>query len=142
MATVNVSEAARLAKTTRATIYKYIKSGKLSAEKLPNDSGYTIDTAELLRVFGAMYTPPIQQDTPNLQQEIDVLREQVKAKEELLAEKDRRIGDLQQSIRMLEHKMEIPVVDTSGLEVKIKELEAELTREKGKGFFARLFGKK
>lgn len=164
MATVNVSEAARLAKTTRATIYKYIKNGKLSATSLP-EGGYTIDTSEIMRVFGDIYSedvPSVHVNTPELQRELDALREHLKAKDELIMAKEQHISDLQRSLQLLEYKvsdtlktdnshlearireLEVETARVKELEVeaaRVKELEAELAREKGKGFFARLFRK-
>jgi hypothetical protein len=54
MATVSISEAARLAGIARSSLYKYyIKTGKLS---LSQNGGKrpVIDTSELLRVFGSI----------------------------------------------------------------------------------------
>ncbi|MDE4632685.1 helix-turn-helix domain-containing protein, partial [Klebsiella pneumoniae] len=56
MARVSISEAARLASVSRPTIYKLLKSGELSytsSVKL-GKSIKLIDTAELMRVFGAL----------------------------------------------------------------------------------------
>lgn len=53
MACHSISEAASLAGVTRRTIYRYIKSGKLSAS-VTGDGKSIIDTSELLRVFGEL----------------------------------------------------------------------------------------
>lgn len=123
MAKVGVSEAARLAGITRATMYSHIKAGKLSAERLPDDSGYAIDTAELARVYQTLntpVTPPTAPDTDAMRREIQHLQAQVKAKDELIAEKAARIADLQAMVRTLEHRQ-----------------PAVLPK---RGFFARWFG--
>ncbi|MGX9606629.1 helix-turn-helix domain-containing protein (plasmid) [Escherichia coli] len=56
MARVSISEAARLASVSRPTIYKLLKSGKLSYTSAVKHGKTikTIDTAELMRVFGAI----------------------------------------------------------------------------------------
>lgn len=56
MARVSISEAARLVSVSRPTIYKLLKSGELSYTSVVKHgkSVKTIDTAELIRVFGAI----------------------------------------------------------------------------------------
>jgi excisionase family DNA binding protein len=50
-ATVSISEAARLTNKTRATIYRHIKSGKLSVTK-QGDGTNVVSIPELERVYG------------------------------------------------------------------------------------------
>jgi hypothetical protein len=50
-ANVSISEAARLTNKTRATIYRHIKSGKLSVTK-QGDGTNTVSIPELERVYG------------------------------------------------------------------------------------------
>lgn len=56
MARVSISEAARLVKVSRPTIYKMINSGKLSYTSVVKHgkSIKIIDTSELIRVFGSL----------------------------------------------------------------------------------------
>ncbi|WP_142485067.1 helix-turn-helix domain-containing protein, partial [Klebsiella pneumoniae] len=56
MARVSISEAARLVKVSRPTIYKMINSGKLSYTSVVKHgkSIKVIDTSELIRVFGSL----------------------------------------------------------------------------------------
>ncbi len=56
MARVSISEAARLVKVSRPTIYKMINSGKLSyTSVVKHRKGIkVIDTSELIRVFGSL----------------------------------------------------------------------------------------
>jgi len=113
MAKVGVAEAARLAQTTRTTVYKHLKNGKLTGEPLP-DGGWAIDTAELVRVYGAIYVDgesAVPQLTAELQQEIERLHRELQAKDEayaargeLLASKEAHISDLQRSLSLLEHR--------------------------------------
>ena len=56
MARVSISEAARLVKVSRPTIYKRINSGKLSYTSVVKHGKAikVIDTSELIRVFGSL----------------------------------------------------------------------------------------
>jgi hypothetical protein len=171
MAAVNLSEAARLARVTRQTLYRHIKKGKLSATAL-QDGGYEVDTAELLRVYGVIQQEvdtELQHDTGevqgNLQRENEFLQSQIQAKDELLKEKEKRIVDLQQMVRLLEHRPAVepgdaalPTATAKVAELAVKlqeqaavieaerirtqELQAALEVERQRGFFSRLFGGK
>ena len=57
MPILTVTEAAKAAHKSRATLYRHIKKGDLSARQQP-DGSKGIDTSELIRVFG-----PLQQET-------------------------------------------------------------------------------
>ena len=57
MPILTVTEAARAAHKSRATLYRHIKKGDLSACQQP-DGTRGIDTSELIRVFG-----PLQRET-------------------------------------------------------------------------------
>ena len=70
MACHTISEAASITRVNRRTIYRYIKSGKLSAS-VTRDNKTMIDTSELLRVFGKLSQPEViecptgsQENTP------------------------------------------------------------------------------
>ncbi|WP_444822903.1 hypothetical protein, partial [Vibrio parahaemolyticus] len=52
MALVSISEAARLTGKARSTLHKYIKQGKLSTTTDKNTGSKSIETSELIRVFG------------------------------------------------------------------------------------------
>lgn len=54
MALLNISAAARATGKDRTTIHRKLKAGELSATVGP-DGGKLIDTAELVRVFGALH---------------------------------------------------------------------------------------
>lgn len=59
MAKVGVSEAARLAGTSRTELYRRMKSGKLSFST-GEKGDRRIDTSELIRVFGELVTQVTQ----------------------------------------------------------------------------------
>ena len=50
MATLSLREAAEQAGTSKSTIFRAIRAGKLSAERT-EDNGFAIDPAELFRVY-------------------------------------------------------------------------------------------
>lgn len=121
MAKVGVSAAARLAGITRATMYKHIYSGKLSAEKV--EEGFSIDTAELLRVYGKLNDPNAPQTPEEITPDPEELQREIEHLQILLVEKDARISDLQRTINLLEHRAGSP--------------EPAPAR---RGFWSRLFG--
>ncbi|MEZ9594466.1 hypothetical protein AB4298_07470 [Shewanella sp. 10N.261.52.F9] len=53
MAKLNLSQAARITGKNRTTIWRHIKSGKLSCQK-DRDGMPTVDTSELIRVYGTL----------------------------------------------------------------------------------------
>lgn len=104
MALVSISEAARLTGKARSTLHKYIKQGKLSTTTDQNTGNKSIETSELIRVFGKISNSPttdcdgvtnvskLQQETPNTTQSLQIklqLLEQenahLKAEKELLS---------------------------------------------------------
>ena len=120
MARVSISEAARLVKVSRPTIYKMINSGKLSYTSVVKHgkSIKVIDTSELIRVFGSLdgVIDDVKSDAEStginsiglhdfqhrialLEAENDGLKGAVKARDE-------HIDSLRQAMQLLEHKHE------------------------------------
>ncbi len=103
VALVSISEAARLVRKSRSTLYKtYIETGKLSVGQDSATGRPVVDTSELIRVFGAIYTThatghatdtkthnathdATPNATPPRDMAIDLLRQLVKSKEDQLA---------------------------------------------------------
>ncbi|MCE0321952.1 helix-turn-helix domain-containing protein, partial [Klebsiella quasipneumoniae] len=92
MARVSISEAARLVKVSRPTIYKMINSGKLSyTSVVKHGKGIkVIDTSELIRVFGS------------LDGVIDTVKYDVKSDAESTGINSVGLHDLQHRIALLE----------------------------------------
>lgn len=104
MALVSITEAARLVRKSRSTLYKtYIETGKLSVGQDSATGRPVVDTSELIRVFGAIYTThatghatdtkthnathdATPNATPPRDMAIDLLRQLVKSKEDQLAQ--------------------------------------------------------
>lgn len=122
MARVSISEAARLVSVSRPTIYKLLKSGELSYTSVVKHGKpvKAIDTAELIRVFGAIdivnvgnsdavkfddmstslnsdFLQPLQHQLTLLQAENAALKDAVNARDE-------HISSLRQAMQLLEHK--------------------------------------
>jgi predicted site-specific integrase-resolvase len=97
---LTLGQAAKQSGIGKATLSRYIKQGKISAQK-QEDGSYQIDAAELDRVRGIM-RPSMEQTTEQittpmepsgLQREIDLLREMLSLKdktiEDLIGERDK-----------------------------------------------------
>jgi len=124
MAKVSISEAARLAQTSRPTIYKLINSGELNFTSTVKAGKpvKVIDTSELIRVFGAIsgiepvtsftvntepeFTPVNSADLQLLQHQIQLLEKENQGLKEAVAARDEHIASVRQAMLLLEHKKE------------------------------------
>jgi excisionase family DNA binding protein len=88
---VTLGQAAKQLGIGKATLSRYIKQGKLSAQK-QEDGSYRIDASELDRIRGIM-RPPLEQKTEQnatpietrmLQREIELLRETLEQKDKII----------------------------------------------------------
>ena len=110
MAFVSISEAARLVGKSRRTIQRDIVSGKLSK----CDNGKSIDTSELLRVYGAFSDATNAADDDatvtqlvagNIPQDVADMRTSLAALEAENAALKDHLCSLKQAMLLLEHKM-------------------------------------
>ena len=122
MARVSISEAARLASVSRPTIYKLLKSGELSYTSVVKHGKpiKTIDTAELMRVFGALEvvsdgksdgvkfdgasTPVNSAFLQSLQHQLTLLQAENAGLKDAVNARDEHISSLRQAMQLLEHK--------------------------------------
>ena len=122
MARVSISEAARLVSVSRPTIYKLLKSGELSYTSVVKHgkSVKTIDTAELIRVFGAIEVVNVaKSDTvkfdgmptsvnsdflQSLQHQLTLLQTENAGLKDAVNARDEHISSLRQAMQLLEHK--------------------------------------
>lgn len=122
MAHVSISEAARLACVSRPTIYKLLKSGELSYTSFVKHGKpvKTIDTSELMRVFGALevvsgsksdtvkfdvVSTPVNSDfLQSLQHQITLLQAENAGLKDAVNARDEHISSLRQAMQLLEHK--------------------------------------
>ena len=124
MARVSISEAARLVKVSRPTIYKMINSGKLSYTSVVKHGKdiKVIDTSELIRVFGSLdgVTDTVKYDVKSdtdstgvnnldlhdLQHKIALLEAENDGLKGAVKARDEHIDSLRQAMQLLEHKHE------------------------------------
>ena len=125
MARVSISEAARLVSVSRPTIYKLLKSGELSYTSVVKNgkSVKTIDTAELIRVFGAIKVvsvgksdtvkfddipTPVNSDfLQSLQHQVMLLQAENAGLKDAVNARDEHISSLRQAMQLLEHKQSV-----------------------------------
>lgn len=125
MARVSISEAARLASVSRPTIYKLLKSGDLSYTSVVKHGKTvkTIDTAELMRVFGALeVVSDSKSDTvkfddgstavnsdllQSLQHQVTLLQAENVGLKDAVNARDEHISSLRQAMQLLEHKQSV-----------------------------------
>lgn len=114
----SITDAAKLVKKARGTLYKHIDQGKLSV-KHDNDNKPFVELVELIRVYG-----PIEGvDTKDVQfersetdkkddilngakREIELLNQIITEKDARLLEKDAHIQDLKNAMAMIADKTE------------------------------------
>lgn len=110
MAIVSISEAARLVGKSRRTIQRDISAGKLSK----CDNGKSLDTSELLRVYGAFKAATngaqenvtMSQDvTGNVTPDIADMRAHIAALEAENAALKDHLSSLKQAMLLLENKI-------------------------------------
>lgn len=126
MARISISEAARLVSVSRPTIYKLLKSGELSYTSVVKHGKpvKTIDTAELMRVFGAievvsvgksdavkfddMSTSVNSDVLQSLQHQLTLLQTENAGLKDAVNARDEHISSLRQAMQLLEHKQSAP----------------------------------
>jgi hypothetical protein len=115
MALVSVAKAASLVNRDRKVLYRdYIATGKLTVTK--NGRGHMqVDTAELLRVFGAFegetasHTSTPQKETlDETRMELERLRIENAALRDKVETQAANLDDLRQALKMLEYKPQKP----------------------------------
>ena len=118
MAIVSVSEAARLVGKSRRTIQRDIAAGKLSK----CDNGKTLDTSELIRVYGSLLNAPNDADknahmaqdvAPNIPPDVAEMRIRLAALEAENAALKDHVGSLKQAMLLLEHKEQQTSTETT-----------------------------
>ena len=118
MSLVSITEAARLTGKSRRTIQRYVATGKLSMSQ-SDATGKSIDTSELIRVFGDSLKTDIDDDTPsNVTMsrsvttkndapdiEKELLKQELALLKERLKDKDAHIDSLQKAMLLIELKL-------------------------------------
>lgn len=124
MAKVSISEAAKLAKVSRPTIYKMINNGLLSFTSTVSKGKHVkvIDTSEIYRVFGSDlsdansksdvvintgdFTTVNSNDLQNLQQQMALLKQENSSLKDAISSRDEHIASLKHAMLLIEHKQQ------------------------------------
>lgn len=124
MTQLSLSAAAKSAGISRSTLHDHIKTGKISVH-ISGQGRRTVDTSELLRVYGALQgildssdvqsaghfrTVPDTQIGQELSGRVTVLEAEKRGLQDLLQEKDLHIEELRHTVRLLEFKPASPAV--------------------------------
>ena len=80
MTILTLTQAAKVARVARSTLYRAIRKGRISVVSQPNGSK-GIDTAELIRVFGPLQVSAEQSKQSNTYQDAALLRAHIDALE-------------------------------------------------------------
>lgn len=113
VAKVNISTAAKLAGISRVTLYKkHIQTGQISVDKDPRGRP-VIDTSELLRVFGSLYTYEhnetvnvLHEETPEETQKTDDCKAKIAMLETLLEQQKQELRHARDEISWLRQRIE------------------------------------
>ena len=115
MATVSISEAARLTGKSRTTLHRIRKAGELSTCRGERNAKM-LETSELLRVFGAFAPVSVEQEGEQVsgqrdtvtsdhnEQVIHTLKQEIEHLNTLLSSKDSHIDSLKQAMLLLENR--------------------------------------
>lgn len=114
MSQLSISEAAKLVSRNRTTLYRLVANGKLTAT-VDATGSKTIDTSELLRVFGELRTSGDksnsratvtmqQRETPDTTARMAVLEAELRHARELLAVRESQIENLRRTVLLLEDR--------------------------------------
>lgn len=123
MALVSISEAAKLVRRNRTTLYRDIEKGRLSKTVSP-EGDTRIDTSELLRVYGRLYAGDedagvsvsvsasdmvrialLEEKNRSLERALALEAELRRVKDQVTAELRARISDKDNAIKMLESRL-------------------------------------
>ncbi len=167
MALVSITEAARLVRKNRSTIYRDIERGRLS-KTVTQDGETQIDTSELLRTYGRLHDNDtggddglsrervrlalLEERNRSLERVLALEAELRKVKDQVtnelrarLADKDNVIKVLESKLLFLEYDKQVESAppgrraDTSANEAKPKNPERRMPK---KGWWARILGKR
>lgn len=127
MARINISQASKKFNVSRNTLYKYIKSGKLT-----KDIEGLVDTSDLIRLFSSHVTSqqPLTQD--------DSQDAHVKVQgEQLLLQ---QIEQLKHQVKLLENQIEYFKTNEAWLKQQLDQKLIEHKSSEKKGILGRIFG--
>lgn len=151
MTKLNLSEAARTAGITRATLYRHIKKGKLSKES-DHEGNPLIDVSELMRVYpelnlgaakdvNSKHASKLPNDaeqntpgTPLLQLQLEQMERERDSERERRQQAEDRERETKEEIRRL-----ISIIETQSKQLVAPGEEAITQPTTRRGFWSRLF---
>ena len=130
MSRINISQAAKKFNVSRNTLYKYLKSGKLT-----KDTDGLVDTVDLMRLFGSHVNSqsPSTQDDSQFDQEVT----QYQHREQLLQKK---VDQLQLQVASLENQLKYVQANEAWLKQQLDQKLIEHKSFEKKGLLGRIFG--
>lgn len=130
MSRINISQASQKFNVSRNTLYKYIKSGKLT-----KDAEGLVDTVDLIRLFSSHVTSqsPLTLDDTQFAHELA----QYKNREQLL---QKQVEQLQLQVASLEKQLQYVQANETWLKQQLDQKLIEHKTSDKKGLLGRLFG--
>ncbi|MDY6469402.1 plasmid replication DNA-binding protein [Acinetobacter faecalis] len=130
MSRINISQASKKFNVSRNTLYKYIKSGKLT-----KDSEGLVDTADMIRLFSLHVNSQSPSTTDDSQPEHDIT--QYQHREQLL---QKQVEQLQLQVSSLERQLQYVQANEAWLKQQLDQKLIEHKNNDKKGLLGRLFG--
>jgi len=130
MSRINISQASKKFNVSRNTLYKYIKSGKLT-----KDAEGLVDTVDLIRFFGSHVNSqqPSTEDDSQSEHELT----QYQHREQLLL---KQVEQLQLQVASLEKQLQYVQANEAWLKQQLDQKLIEHKNNEKKGLLGRIFG--
>lgn len=130
MARISISQAAKDFKTSRNTLYKHIRNGKLT-----KDSEGKLDTSDLVRLFSMNVSSEQESTAVNTNNEHAKMK--VEQREQLLLQ---QIAQLKQQVESLEKQLQYVQANEAWLKQQLDQKLIEHKSSEKKGLLGRFFG--
>lgn len=130
MSRINISQASKKFNVSRNTLYKYIKSGKLT-----KDAEGLVDTVDLIRLFGSHVNSQQQSTEDDSQSEHELT--QYQHREQLLL---KQVEQLQLQVASLEKQLQYVQANEAWLKQQLDQKLIEHKNNEKKGLLGRIFG--
>ena len=130
MSRINISQASKKFNVSRNTLYKYIKSGKLT-----KDENGLVDTADMIRLFGSHVNTQSQLTVDDSKPEHEITQHQ--HREQLLL---KQVEQLQLQVASLEKQLQYIQANESWLKQQLDQKLIEHKNNDKKGLLGRIFG--
>lgn len=130
MSRINISQASKKFNVSRNTLYKYIKSGKLT-----KDENGLVDTIDLVRLFGSHVNTQSQLTVDDSKPEHEIT--QYQHREQLLL---KQVEQLQLQVASLEKQLQYVQANEAWLKQQLDQKLIEHKSIERKGLLGRIFG--